>query len=351
MADRLLIIDTLLRGATIGAEALIAFALLLPWPPTWRRGLGAAFIASAGCYIANSSAAVIDSIGLLKIPVQVLSIISPVIFWQFSLSLFDDRFRMRPLTLLPFLFVAPLLIFHFGGVEGAVWTAALIIARIVMIFSFGHAMYTALRFLNDDLIEGRRRFRILFAAAVGVTGLIINYTETFGPGAAPPPSLLLFQAAAILLLTLVFGAWLLGTRAEVLDGRKLAPSVDAPAAPGLKAADRPAYDRLMKLMEEGAWREDGLSVAALASKVGVPEHKLRALINGELGYRNFSAFLNAHRLKEAQRLLSDPEQARRQILQIALDVGYGSIAPFNRAFKEATGATPSDFRKKALGGG
>ena len=82
MADRLLIIDTLLRGATIGAEALIAFALLLPWPPTWRRGLGAAFIASAGCYIANSSAAVIDSIGLLKIPVQVLSIISPV--WLFS---------------------------------------------------------------------------------------------------------------------------------------------------------------------------------------------------------------------------------------------------------------------------
>jgi len=152
-------------------------------------------------------------------------------------------------------------------------------------------------------------------------------------------------------LTLVFGAWLLGTRAEVLDGRKLAPSVDAPAAPGLKAADRPAYDRLMKLMEEGVWREDGLSVAALASKVGVPEHKLRALINGELGYRNFSAFLNAHRLKEAQRLLSDPEQARRQILQIALDVGYGSIAPFNRAFKEATGATPSDFRKKALGEG
>lgn len=81
----------------------------------------------------------------------------------------------------------------------------------------------------------------------------------------------------------------------------------------------------------------------------MPEHQLRALINGELGHRNFSAFLNAYRLTEAKRLLADPEQARRQVLQIALDVGFGSIAPFNRAFKEATGRTPTEFRKEKLG--
>ncbi len=349
MPDGLSTIDTLLRGMTVGAEALIAIALLLPWPPTWRRGLGAAFIVSAACYILNSSPAVIGSIGALKTPVQTLSIVSPVIFWQFSLSLFDDRFRMRPLTLLPYLLVAPLLVFHFAGVEGPAWTVSLVVARVVMIFAFGHAMYTALRYLNDDLIEGRRRFRILFAAAVGVTGLIINYTETFGLDDGAPAGLLLFQASAILIMTLVFGVWLLGARAEVLDGRKIAPIIDAPSASGLKAADRPAYDRLMKLMEEGVWREEGLSVAGLAAKVGVPEHQLRALINGELGHRNFSAFLNAYRLTEAKRLLADPEQARRQVLQIALDVGFGSIAPFNRAFKEATGRTPTEFRKEKLG--
>src|SRR3990167_322688 len=102
-------------------------------------------------------------------------------------------------------------------------------------------------------------------------------------------------------------------------------------------------------MADGVWREEGLAVASLAAKVGVPEHQLRALINGQLGHRNFSAFLNSYRLEEARRLLSDPAQARRQVLQIALDVGYGSIAPFNRAFKEATGMTPTEFRKAKLG--
>lgn len=357
MPHDLLLIDTLLRGMTVGAEVLIALIFLSRRPLTWRRGLGAAFIVSAACYIVNSSAPLIGAIGPLKFPVGMLSIVSPVIFWQFALSLFDDGFRMRWPALVPFLFVAPLFIFHFSGVSGPAWAAALTLARITMIGAFGHAIYTALRYLNDDLIEGRRRFRVIFAVAVGVTGFIINYSETVGFRDEPPAELLLFQASAILIMTLAFGGWLLGMRAEVLDGAANAEPLAAPvtAAPHsgfgatLRAADRPAFERLASLMADGVWREEGLSVASLAGKVGVPEHQLRALINGQLGHRNFSAFLNSFRLEEAKRALADPEQARRQVLQIALDVGYGSIAPFNRAFKDATGKTPTEFRKEALG--
>jgi len=50
----------------------------------------------------------------------------------------------------------------------------------------------------------------------------------------------------------------------------------------------------------------------------------------------------------AKTALSDPAQSRRQVLQIALDLGYGSIAPFNRAFRAATGVTPTTFRREAL---
>jgi AraC-like DNA-binding protein len=35
------------------------------------------------------------------------------------------------------------------------------------------------------------------------------------------------------------------------------------------------------------------------------------------------------------------------VLSIALEVGYGSIGPFNRAFKARMGMTPSRFRKAA----
>lgn len=355
MSAELLTIDTLLRGMTVGAEVLIALVFLSMRPLTWRRGLGAAFIVAAACYIINTSASLAEAIGLLIFPVSFLSIVAPVIFWWFALSLFDDGYRMRGRSLVPLALVAPLLIFHFTGVRGPAWTVGILLARAVMIGAFGHAIYTAVRYLNDDLIEGRRRFRIIFAVAVGVTGFIINYSETVGFRDQPPVWVLLFQASAILIMTLAFGVWLLAMRADVLDSRAPVASLaganasPAPLGDGLRAADRPAYQRLSALMDEGVWKEEGLSVASLAEKVGVPEHQLRALINGQLGYRNFPSFLNSYRIAAAQRLLSDPQGARRQILQIALDVGYGSIAPFNRAFKEATGKTPTEFRKQQLG--
>ncbi len=351
MSPNLLLIDTLLRGMTVGAEVLIAFAFLSRWPVTWRRGLGAAFIVSAASYIIATSDALQAALGPLMIPTQILSILSPVIFWQFSLSLFNDAFRMRWPAMVPYLFVAPLVVFHFTGIEGGAWTAALALSRLTMIGAFGHAMYTALRYLNDDLIEGRRRFRVIFAVAVAITGFIINYSETIGFRDEPPAWVLLFQATSILAMTLAFGVWLIGMRGVVLDGRpvEVKAGAAAPAADRMRAADRPAFDRLTALMKDGVWKEEGLSVASLAAKVGVPEHQLRQLINGQLGCRNFSAFLNSYRLQEARRLLADPAEARRQVLQIALDVGFGSIAPFNRAFKEATGLTPTEFRKTALG--
>ncbi len=353
MMGDLLLIDTLLRGMTVGAQGQIAFAFLSRWPVTLRRGLGAAFVLSASCYIINTSNPLAGALGPILVPVRVLSIIAPVIFWWFALSLFDDRFRMRWPVLIPLVLVSQLVIAHFTHVRGWYWDFALILARVTMIGAFGHAMYTALRYLNDDLIEGRRRFRLFFAVAVGITGFIINYQETVGYRDHPPTWLLLFQASAILIMTMAFGIWLLAMRAAVLDGPAPAPA-DTPAPlaeDGLRAADRPAYLRLVELMDDGVWREEGLTVPALAAKVGIPEHQLRQLINGQLGHRNFSAFLNARRLTEAKRLLSEPEQARRQVLQIALDVGFGSIAPFNRAFKEATGETPTEYRKRTLGEG
>jgi AraC-like DNA-binding protein len=42
--------------------------------------------------------------------------------------------------------------------------------------------------------------------------------------------------------------------------------------------------------------------------------------------------------------LTDPSQRDVPILTIALDAGFGSLGPFNRAFREAEGCTPSSYR-------
>ena len=348
------IIDILLRGMNAGALVLLGAAFAARRPLSWRSSLGAAFSIGTAAYVLVTSPVVVEALGPVYPPLQVLSIVTPVVFWWFSLSLFDDRFRWRWPFLVPLAVVAPAsLVFFFVG-RNPIGFGAAYLMQATMALMYGHAVWTAVRYFNDDLIEGRRRFRIVFAIAVAVTGLIITYVETRTGAAVAPLPLRLFQASAILVLTFAFGVWLTAARAELLDGAPpaaLPPSkAGAEGSAAIRPADRPAFETLTRLMNEGVYREEGLTVAGLAAKVGVPEHQLRALINGQLGARNFSAFLNARRIEDAKAVLADANQARRQVLQIALDLGYGSIAPFNRAFKEATGMTPTEFRKKSLEG-
>lgn len=102
-------------------------------------------------------------------------------------------------------------------------------------------------------------------------------------------------------------------------------------------------DRLMTV--DRVYRQEGLTIGVLAGKLGLPEHRLRRTINRGLGFRNFNEYLSRHRLADAKEALADPSQADVPILTIALDSGFQSLGPFNRAFKADTGMTPTDFRR------
>jgi len=133
---------------------------------------------------------------------------------------------------------------------------------------------------------------------------------------------------------IMFGA---ARRADVADTRS-------------EMADRAMLGRLEALMASECWRREGLTIGQLADELGLPEHRLRRLINHRLGHRNFADFLNAHRIEAAKRRLADPANARTTVAVIAYDLGYGSLGPFNRAFRAATGVTPSAWRRETLAG-
>jgi AraC-like DNA-binding protein len=87
-----------------------------------------------------------------------------------------------------------------------------------------------------------------------------------------------------------------------------------------------------------------LTIGVLAGRLGVAEHRLRRVINQTLGHRNFNVFLNGYRLAEVKAALADPAQDAVPITTMALDAGFQSLGPFNRAFKSDTGLTPSEYR-------
>ena len=128
------------------------------------------------------------------------------------------------------------------------------------------------------------------------------------------------------------------------------PPVRESPAPQPDDTDQRALTALAHIMtSERAYRQDGLTIATLAHQLGMPEYKLRRLINQGLGHRNFNSFVNSYRIAEVKAALADPQQAEVPVLTLALDAGFSSLGPFNRAFKAETGVTPTEYRRLNLG--
>lgn len=123
-----------------------------------------------------------------------------------------------------------------------------------------------------------------------------------------------------------------------------------PAARGARRQGKASADialggRILHLLqEEAAFTQCDLRIADLARGLGEAEYKVTQCITGALGFRNFNHMTNHFRIAEAKRRLADPSLDHLPILTIALDCGFGSIGPFNRAFKAETGSTPTHFR-------
>ena len=289
-----------------------------------------------------------------RFPIQIVSISTPAAFWMTMGAVFDDAFRARWYHALAWLALALLGAWEMFGHSISIVAIQSSLSLLLILLGIWHALAGR----AADLVEGRRRLRVLYAVAVALYTVLVIASDWLWPGgmSAAPLSL----ANAIGLMALIFLFAVLGsspstgeqsTPSQAQARSTQAPANDRPAAPPPTGADTALLQALRKLIEHGrVYRETDLSIASLSQKLDIPEHRLRRLINRQLGHRNFSTFVNGYRLAEAETALADPAQAQVPILTIALDAGFGSIGPFNRAFKAHTGLTPTEYRRARLDG-
>jgi AraC-like DNA-binding protein len=209
------------------------------------------------------------------------------------------------------------------------------------------ALCSAARGWRVDLDEGRRLLRGLFLIVVGGLSLGISTTELYllgEPYSSRAPvdnAITLIMAVGYVTVALVVLRFDHGVLERLVD--RASPLPDPEADPGV---DRQLAALTRALEEEQVYLTPGLSIGGLAKRLAIPEYRLRALINKRLGYRNFNALLHEYRLRDACARLADPTRANLPILTIALEVGYQSVAPFNQAFRDAKGCTPSAYRRQ-----
>lgn len=219
-----------------------------------------------------------------------------------------------------------------------------IIARAVSLGFVLAGLYTALKTKQSDLVDSRIRFRNAFivvtAALIGMTLIVevipIEHQTIVG--------LQILQRSSIFGLTLYF----LISNFTIHEGfffKVISKPKPQPVHDSLLSA------KLQTLMdEERIYTKEGLTIRELAELLNEQEYRLRRVINGQLGFRNFNDFLNQYRINDACEILSDPAQVRKTILEIAYDLGYLSIGPFNKAFKDLKGLTPTAYRKSQVQG-
>jgi AraC-like DNA-binding protein len=346
-------IALLLRGTALG------FAVLLlavgSGAGRARRALAPLLVCLAA-YLLRSAPEAVAAPSWVLLPLAMGALLFPLAFWWLVRVAFDDR------TTLPWpaAVVAALLLVAGLGSARPEWQAAQkAIAAAVMLT----ALWRLAVAWPQDLVSDRRRVRLWLVAYTGGHGLAVLAVELVLQGQRAPSWLETVNVAVIMAALGATATYLLRSDSNAIQtlfgadpeqsrpSQKIGPSVAASARPPERQADDAGDEARLQDLEhlmtvKLLYRDPELTLSAVADQLGLPDYRLRDLIHNRLGHRNFPAFVNAYRLAEVEQNLIDPALVRRPILTLALEAGFGSIGPFNRAFRERHGLTPSEYRKR-----
>ena len=221
------------------------------------------------------------------------------------------------------------------------------------------ALYTIVDSWKIDLLESRRRLRLVAVTIIGSYTILALIFELSGINSAREESALLIHTAAIA----VFGFVALLLFGKLNVSTLYLPSVDIPGTPlidnvedidVLQSIDTELEiienweKHLFRIRDQRLYALDNMTIAKLADLLSVPEYRLRKQIVQTTPFKNFNQFLNNFRIEEAASRLRNEEERKLPILTIALDVGFRSLPSFNRSFKVQYQMTPSEYRKSEL---
>jgi AraC-like DNA-binding protein len=335
-------LDMMVRGGAIALSALWSWLLIRDHGRALPARLAVLMNLAIACHVLATIHGHADPTSL-HLLLEIGSQSVPVLFWLFARAWFNDEPRVG--------WLGWLLVILTAANAGYLATAfpypgplvsASILAMRLAVFGFAFAgMWIAWRGREGDLVEARRRLRSRLIAAVGAFAVLTNIVELLAMQGELDKQYRSLLEVGILMLTFAFCATMFGFRQGDLFG-----AIQPPVRGVAREIVDPLAVRLLAFMKSDLpHRDETLTISGLAQLLGEQEYRLRRVINGQLGHRNFAAFLNGYRLEEVRAALADSSQREVPILTIALDAGFGSLGPFNRAFREAFGMTPSEFRR------
>ncbi|GJM14076.1 MAG: transcriptional regulator [Pseudohongiella sp.] len=292
-----------------------------------------------------------------------LATLAPFILWIVAFTLFVDNGKIHPGVWLAIVFFEltrgiGIAIFYLNPatVNDISFIIVQIIPQAIMLAFAAHTLYLAYQGYSADLLEQRRRVRVIFLLIMGVLLVTVvgsDFIDLFSRFLLEPGQSILpdmpnyFISIYIFVMTFLFSQLIFSLDEDATALISISSGSESkPRKNGERKSnvDPSLLEKIREAMEvENLYTKTGLTIADLAEKLSIQEYRLRRVINQQLQFKNFNQFLNNYRIEDACSRLRDTSTP---ISTIALEVGYASLSVFNKAFKERYGITPSEFRNK-----
>jgi AraC-like DNA-binding protein len=342
-------IELALAAVSTTLLVLLAALLLRDFRSLAAGRLAAAFALGSAAHAMIASSGFATPVTPWRAALIAVSTGNVVVFWLFARALFDDTFKVRRWHVVPWGAVVALSLANCLVLMPARLLDPGILAITISAISLAFvalAVGQTVASWSTDLVEDRRRLRVVVVVATATYAVVNAIAQPFMFGNGSPDSVATVNAAILAAVVIAIAYSLLRIGGETIFAAAELSRAATVIAGESSVAEGKLLDALMRLMaDERIYRHEGITIGMLATRLSVPEYKLRRLINQRLGYRNFNVFLNNHRIEEAKAALADPSQAEVPVITIAMDAGFQSLGPFNRAFKATTGVTPTEYRR------
>ncbi|MFK7843515.1 MAG: helix-turn-helix domain-containing protein [Sphingorhabdus sp.] len=335
------LLDAFFRFSGIGLLLMLAIITLSNFRKWESAGYLILACISVSALFLGYSPSVMQPSGILYIVARLLDIPHLVFIWLFALSLFETNFTLKwTHILVGSIYCIPLIwvrFEEFGWVANNPNMIGYVISFMSLVLMI-HLCMTTLRGRKDDLLDKRRASRIYCVVVIVFVALVAAISEPLIPSSSEWR-----QTTKVLTIwpAIIWGfIWMTS-----FDGKAVTFANNSGEKNVLNEQDAQLREKLTHEMEAGlAFKEPSLSISKLASKLGVTQHRLRSLINQNLGHKNFCDFVNTYRIFEVKNALTDPKKEHLPILTLALDSGFKSLSTFNRTFKKSENLTPTEYR-------
>ncbi|MDY7394427.1 AraC family transcriptional regulator [Aureibaculum sp. 2210JD6-5] len=207
-----------------------------------------------------------------------------------------------------------------------------------LVFRLYHKNFNKKSKPRTEILKWQRNLMILnsaYALVYAAYGVFLIFKSAF---------VFIYPQTFLLSITVLYVGYIAYVQPSVFSKKHLFYDVLKYQKSGLtESFSNELKGQLLKLLyEEKIYKINNISLEILSERLETNRHSASQVINEHFNM-NFFNLINKFRIQEAVEIFKNDKNNNLNIIDVAYDVGYNNKVTFNKAFKDVTGTTPSQF--------